>query len=264
MSGNRGAAIATIVGVTCLAVLLGLAAGSPRTIRANGRMKGLPQYMLWAWERPEDLRFLDPSKVGVAFLAQTVFLRGGAVKVRPRLQPLQVPSGTTLIAVVRIESAPDSDGSYRHTPLQGRQVAARIADVSNLQDVIAVQVDFDAVESERDFYAELLREVSHSLPERMPLSITALASWCIGDSWLTGLPVDEAVPMLFRMGPDRREVLRRVKNGEDFRSDACRQSVGISTDEPIGRLPRARRIYLFHPRAWTIESARKVLGEVGP
>jgi len=40
----------------------------------------------------------------------------------------------------------------------------------------------------------------------MPLSITALASWCAGDPWITGLPIDEAVPMLFRLGPDTRNI----------------------------------------------------------
>ena len=34
----------------------------------------------------------------------------------------------------------------------------------------------------------------------MPLTITALASWCDGDDWIDGLPVADASPMLFRMG----------------------------------------------------------------
>ncbi|MBV9442948.1 MAG: hypothetical protein JO217_09650 [Acidobacteriaceae bacterium] len=29
--------------------------------------------MLWAWERPDDLRFVDVRKAGVAFLAPTIF-----------------------------------------------------------------------------------------------------------------------------------------------------------------------------------------------
>jgi len=29
----------------------------------------------------------------------------------------------------------------------------------------------------------------------MPLSMTALASWCESDRWLAGMPVAEAVPM---------------------------------------------------------------------
>src|SRR5579863_2301895 len=44
-----------------------------------------PRTMVWAWERPEKLDFIDPREVGVAFLARTVYIRGGVVTVRPRL-----------------------------------------------------------------------------------------------------------------------------------------------------------------------------------
>ena len=60
--------------------------------------------ILWAWERPEDLTFIDPQKVEVAFLAKTIYLRGDKVAVKPRLQPLKLAPGTKLTAVVRIES----------------------------------------------------------------------------------------------------------------------------------------------------------------
>jgi hypothetical protein len=35
----------------------------------------LPRIILWAWEHPEDLEFLDPNHFGVAFLAQTLTLK---------------------------------------------------------------------------------------------------------------------------------------------------------------------------------------------
>jgi len=38
---------------------------------ARGPARTLPRLILWAWERPEDLRALDPD-TGVAFLAQTI------------------------------------------------------------------------------------------------------------------------------------------------------------------------------------------------
>src|SRR5687767_16011817 len=63
-----------------------------------------PAVILWAWERPEDLTFIDPQKTGVAFLAKTITLRGDKVLVRPRLQPLTLPEGAKTIAVVRIET----------------------------------------------------------------------------------------------------------------------------------------------------------------
>ena len=67
------------------------------------RMKAVPRLVLWAWERPEDLRFLDPQPVAVAFLAGTVELRHAEMGFRPRLQPLHVSRRMKLLAVVRVE-----------------------------------------------------------------------------------------------------------------------------------------------------------------
>ena len=52
-----------------------------------------PRTVVWAWERPEKLDFINPREVGVAFLARTIYIRGGVVSVRPRLQPLVVAPG---------------------------------------------------------------------------------------------------------------------------------------------------------------------------
>jgi hypothetical protein len=62
----------------------------------------VPHLTLWAWERPEDLRFLTSDNVGVAFLAGSVYLDQQPV-VRPRLQPLRVGEPTPVTAVVRLE-----------------------------------------------------------------------------------------------------------------------------------------------------------------
>ena len=106
------------------------------------------------------------------------------------------------------------------------------------------QVDFDAKLSERDWYRQLLQELRRDLRASMPLSMTALASWCDRDGWVEGLPVSEAVPMLFRMGAGE------PKGTRDFRLGACRASFGISTDELPADLPHGRRLFVFHPRAW--------------
>src|SRR6185295_2701738 len=59
-----------------------------RTPVSPSRLSELPATILWAWERPEKLDFIDPQKTGVAFLAKTIYLRGDRVVSRPRLQPL--------------------------------------------------------------------------------------------------------------------------------------------------------------------------------
>ena len=221
-------------------------------------MNGVPLLVLWAWERPEDLRFLDPTRVGVAFLAATVRLGLKGMSYRPRMQPLQVAQETSLVAVVRIETV----ARATLDPETAMRVAGEIARAGRLPGVVALQVDFDATTSERSFYRKLLVELRQRLPLSMPISITALTSWCIGDRWMTGLPIDEAVPMLFRMGAGQTEVTNWIRSGHDFRETACRTSVGVSLDEPWPALPSGRRTYAFSPSPWTERSLQKLLREM--
>jgi hypothetical protein len=85
------------------------------------------------------------------------------------------------------------------------------------------------------------------------LSITALASWCAGDDWLRDLSIDEAVPMLFRLGVDQHQFQRRLETGQPFESSMCRNAAGVSTDEPV-RPPAVDRLYIFNPKPWTKDS----------
>jgi hypothetical protein len=124
-----------------------------------------------------------------------------------------------------------------------------------------LQIDFDARVSERPLYRRLLTDVRAVLPKTQTLSITALASWCLDDHWLDGLPIDDATPMLFRMGPDDRSIRQRLDAGHDFTAAICRHSVGLSTDEPWPRLPAGRRHFVFSPRAWSPSTIRTVLDE---
>ena len=227
---------------------------------ARGRMAAIPSVIIWAWERPEKLDFINPREVGVAYLACTIYLRDERVIVRPRLQPLAaVPSGTTLIAVARIET--DRRAPPILSPAQRETAARAIAELGRDRGVAAVQIDFDALRSERDFYRALLADVRRSLPDGMPLSITALASWCTHDDWLSGVPIDEAVPMLFRMGVDRSQINSFLDTGGQFRPSVCRTSAGISTDETSPTLPASNlmRLYFFHPRSWTEADLRKTI-----
>lgn len=229
-------------------------------LSSHSRFVGLPQIMLWAWERRENLDFINPREMGVAFLAGTLYLRGERVAVRPRLQPLRVPAGTILMAVVRIET--DRVEPLQLSADQQKQVVAAITKLTRIPKVTALQIDFDAKASERPFYRGLLSDLRHQFPAPFGLSMTALASWCIHDNWLADLPVDEAVPMLFRMGADHLQVLLHLRAGRDFSSALCRHSLGIATDEPLPQLPAGRRVYLFHPRPWLPQNAHTIVEEV--
>jgi hypothetical protein len=231
---------------------------SAPVLRAD--LAAFPPVVLWAWERPETLNFIDARAVGVAFLARTLYLTGSDVVVRPRLQPFSAPPGTQLMAVVRMAAdrwhPPDLSAAQREMAI------AAIAEVGTRSGIQALQVDFDATVSQRAFYRELLHQLRRQLPAAIPLSMTALASWCMFDEWLAGLPVDEVVPMVFRMGADQHRV-RRYLATDDFRADACRHSLGIATDEPLPTLRPGRRLYLFHPQAWQLEAMTSFLKEVG-
>ena len=201
--------------------------------------------MLWAWETPEDLTTLDPAKTGVAFLSRELLL-GRTVQVRPRRQPLRLASDTWLMAVVRIETAPD----FTPTANTIAETASDIAAVVQQPNVRAIQVDFDATASQRAFYADVLKQLRPQLPQAMPLSITALVSWCGDRSWLHALPIDEAVPMFFRMGGTTAARTVSPKNSSDLYEALCSGSIGISTDETWPAIRSRERVYVFHPGPW--------------
>src|ERR1051325_2093640 len=198
------AAVAAVV--VCSAPLL-----SRPSLEQRRNLIAGPSVMLWAWERPEDLRFIKTDDVGVAFLAGTIHL-GKTAKSSPRMQPLRISLKTKLVAVVRIETS----RTARLDQHQVEDCLRYLAEVSTLPRVSMVQIDFDATVSERKFYRQLLVKLRQQLPSSTPISITALASWCIGDQWIADLPIDEAVPMLFRMGTGQSEVKNWIVSARDF------------------------------------------------
>ena len=252
-------AVATLVLASlALAFTEGRSRFGKRTAIANiERPNQMPRVVLWAWERPVDLRFINPRETGVAFLARTIHLRANEVVVRPRLQPLALPEGTSVIAVARVES--DQHTTPGLSTQQTEELAAAIAEMARLPNISSIQIDFDAARSERSFYHDVILSVRRRLPASVALSITALASWCADDDWISDLPIDEAVPMLFRMGPDARQIRDRVTSGQEFLARPCRDSYGISTDEPLRNLSATKRLYVFNPDAWTEGSVREIM-----
>ena len=219
---------------------------------ASEKQNTPPNTVIWAWERLEDLRFLDPNRHAVAFLAQTLILEGDDVIYQPRRQPIQFSPGTYLIAVTRIENSRDSEKRPSLSQIQQKSIVQYLKKSIELPNVKAVQIDFDAVASEREFYRDLITETRAAIEPNISLTITALASWCLGDKWLEGLSVDDAVPMLFDLGPSRKEITDLLERGDDFTEPLCRNSYGLSVNEPRPTgLKKDRRIYLFKSAAWT-------------
>ncbi|MBV8811024.1 MAG: DUF3142 domain-containing protein [Acidobacteriaceae bacterium] len=209
-------------------------------------LPGMPRLVLWAWERPEHLEYIVPSATGVAYLAGTVSLARSEVQAQPRLQPLFVPDRTPVIAVIRIET-----DSGRLAPVS--EVSKAIAGLAARTGLRAVQIDFDARRSQRQYYRDLITQLRREIPDKLPLEMTALVSWCRDDNWINGLEVAEAVPMFFRMGMDPHATT------EHLREPLCLSSFGISTDEFYVTVPHVRRVFVFSSQRWTETSYRAVL-----
>ncbi len=213
----------------------------------------MPATVLWAWEEPEDLTTIDPTNTGVAYLAESLTL-SDRVTIRPRYQPLSVAPGTSVMAVVRIQPT----ASFKDTH------ALRTATVKALTNLIrsnppglrAFQIDFDATQSQRPFYTAILKQLRPQMPPGMPLSITALVSWCSrNDDWIATLPIDEAVPMFFRLGAHTKP--HGSKLGYPIDEPLCRTSNGVSTDETWPAIAPTQRLYIFAPRPWTKDQLKE-------
>lgn len=222
--------------------------------RHEKRFKAFPRVTFWAWENPEDLRSLGSQQYAVAYLDQTVFI-SDHVFVRPRMQRLLVLPSAKIVAVVRIE-APAHSAAFGERDLAAKVAEVAVASVRKPQ-VAALQIDFDAGRSQRPFYRALLEEVRKRMPQNMPLSITALASWCGNDDWIKDLPVDEAVPMFFRMGGFERAP-QQPGWTYPIREPLCDNSVGVSTDEPWPKIRKRQRVYVFHSGPWNAVAVQNV------
>jgi hypothetical protein len=225
----------------------------------------LPNKVLWAWKRPEDLSQIDPETFGVAYLACHVFLEGENVKWQSRNQPLKVPAHTVVVPTVRIDVVRKEKPALSQQQIE--KVVRLIKKAAGAPNAAQVQIDFDALESERGFYRSLLEQLRKALPATMPISITALASWCLFDNWIKDLPIDESVPMMFSLGRERDKVLRYFRSQHDFIEERAKRSLGLSLEDtavnelmiPITRKRKIPvRVYVFTRTAWTAKKLQAV------
>ena len=261
MNLERKLALVIAIGLSLISLA---ACQSKRPARNRLDENHFPRIVLWAWERPEDLKSINAGRFAVAFLAQTLVLKGDNVISEPRHQPLDVSPETKLIAVTRIESQKQTGQRAALSEAQERKLVSLILRTRELRNVSAIQIDFDAAASEREFYRALLSDLRTKLPDNVPLSMTALASFCVGDRWLKDLAVDEAVPMIFRMGADDRTIKNLLASGEDFHEPLCQRSYGIAIDEPLEiKFKPERRVYIFNDHSWTANDIETAIARVG-
>lgn len=221
-----------------------------------------PQIVLWAWEKPEDLSFIESENVGVAFYAGTITFDRSKTSLKRRLQPLTMNPSTPVIPVIRIANKEDPEQINDN---QLEKAVEMIVRVCTQDTVSSCQIDFDVRDSEIKFYKKLISETRNNLPKSVPLSITTLVSWCHSGSWLKDLPVDEVVPMFFSLGLNEYNI-RHGFVGESFmEASSCQDSIGISVGEPLpsSKYLKNRKIYIFNPEPWTYKDFSNIMTKIG-
>lgn len=224
----------------------------------------LPSQMLWAWQRPEDLRGL-PRDIGVAYVATSITIEGETATVLARQHSLLLAPAIARVPVVHV------DASWRApAALNARQqqtIVDAVLSAVALSNTKVVQLDFEVRRSQRQFLSDVVIATRQQLPPDVALSMTALASWCAGDNWLAKLPADEVVPMAFRMAAGDTEIRALLAKYGRLQPTHCQTAIGTATDEPLQNLPLSSpwhktnaannvqnknfRHYRFSPKPWT-------------
>lgn len=242
-------------------LLTGLLCLGPGLFAGPGSGPPEPRIWLWAWDRPEDLRFLGPRDAGVAMFVLGIRVEARGLSLRHRTAPLRLSPGMRRIAVVRLEVVPRDLDDRRLG-----EVVAAIRTRAQVPGTEGIQVDFDATRSQRPLYRRLLAKLRGDPAIRVPVTMTALASWCMGDRWIADLPVEGAVAMLFQMGQGTAEALAWLRRGRPLGGPAgTALDWGISTDQPLPAPPPATaRVFVFHPLPWTPAAYGRALFLVKP
>jgi len=231
---------------------------------------------IWAWDRFDDLSFLKDD-TSVTSYAGTFYLRDNRSLFDPRKKELVCPKDTLRMPSFRIESVSKIEPDYEESAIAGicETIKQYLRNHNECQKM--VQIDFDASQSEREFYKKLLVELRKTLKTNQntsdtKISITALTSWCLKDKWMQSLDVDEIVIMLFSLGPDKEEILTSLKDNNLDTGNKASTAIGISANEPntnealkiLGILNDAQKVYIFQSLPWTKNRFISITNEVIP
>lgn len=211
----------------------------------------------WIWPNsngPQVARGNAAPYLEAAVLVESLVLRASGVEHGGRTQPLTLPAGVRLVPVVHVEAAEDAPAEF--TPAQRDAVVAAVRRHAGTAATGAglLQLDFEAPARERDAYRELVATVRQALPAAVRLSVTALGHWCTEGDWLDRLPVDEVVPMLYRLGPRADDWRLLFAQDDAGLARRCRgPALGFATNDPppSALLARAARPYWFDEAAWS-------------
>ena len=200
-----------------------------------------PTEFWWYWDRPASRLPAPAPGVGAAVVVTHVYLSGRRASRVPRRSALSLPQGVVTVPVVHVEVDPAVP--FAGTDEQMRYLGDSVIEAARRGAPFLVQLDFEARKSQREFWRATVRSIKANLPAGVQLSVTALASWCHEDRWLADLPVDEIVPMYFRLGQARANYVARSAAGVG--EPRCALAHGVADDEPPWPVKLPGRRYLF-------------------
>lgn len=205
----------------------------------------MPNEFWWYWDRPA-VQLPPPAPgVGAAVVVTHMFFSGEGVVRQPRRSALRLPDATPILPVVHVEVDPARP--FAGNAAQRDALRDALVDAASRSYSPWVQLDFEARRSQRDFWRASVEAIKAALPADVRFSVTALASWCYGDRWLRDAPVDEVVPMYFRLGRTRSDYVLRSAGGVS--EPRCALAHGVADDEPEWPVVLPGRRYVFLGRA---------------
>ena len=225
----------------------------------------------WVWDYNQDFTTIKlPRSTGVAYLAATIHVSSQAIIADSRHCRLVIPNNIPKISVIRIELANKIDIKNLKQKESINKINSLILKYADLNNVEAVQIDYDTRLNERDFYISLIKDLKTKINNQVQLSITALASWCLYDTWIKVLPIDQIVPMFFTLGNDTNNIIEYFKESKDINYAKCLNNIGISVnEEKLAKLilkdvykAKSRPkpvVFIYSPKAWDKNSLTKTL-----
>ena len=201
----------------------------------------------WVWDGAQPPAWASGN---AAVVVRHVLLRGDKVLLRPRHSSPGLPANARVTPVVHVQlsgTTPPPGLDHARDAIVEAMLHAAALSTSGW-----VQLDLEALASQRASYRALVLEIRGRLPAATRLSVTALAWWCQDARWLDGLAADEVVPMFFRMGHET-ERMRKILVEKPARLHArCGKAAGFSMQEPFTAIVAARygRTYWFDNQRW--------------
>lgn len=211
----------------------------------------------WIWPQSNGPQAARPDTVTpyheAAVLLESLVLRGRGVERGGRQHPLVLPAGVHLIPVVHVEAASDAPAELSVVQREAIIAAVRRHAAAAVAGAGVLQLDYEAPARQRDTFRALVAEVRAALPADVRLSITALAHWCAQGDWLDRLPVDEVVPMLYRLGPHANAWRNRFVRNSTLARRCRGPALGFATNDPPPStlIARTARPYWFDESGWS-------------